>query len=144
MNIKSIIFFSLLSILQNCTAKQPLHDKYSLEQNGIRKLDIKFVTNTMGVFEVKYNCSDTLKFKQEFKYKRISKNIIMITGIKKQNQDRFFYLSQNDKNSCPKSKEYLYKIPLIGEEKVLMYQNKLFWQKIQNKKIISAFTFSTE
>lgn len=145
MKIKNIILLCSFFIFQMCTVVKPIHKIYSLEQYGIRKLDINFVTGTEGVFEVKYNCTDTIiSFKQDFKYKQISKNKIMVIGTKKLDQEIFFYLPPKVCKICSISNSYLYKIPLITEEEILINHNSLFWQKIQNKKIVSAFTFFAE
>lgn len=141
---KTIILFILLLTLQSC--KLRLYPDYTLKQQESRELIFHFSGNNSGSFEVKYLCANTaIKIEQKFTYKKISKDKILIKGIENR-KETFIYIPSEYMNKCNNSDKdlYLNRIPVIDTEEILIYNHSLFWQKIQNKKIISAFTLTAK
>lgn len=98
----------------------------------------------MGKFTVKYLCTDTLiNIEQKFTYKRISENRIYIKNIISQGDEPFIIVPLKKLNSCIKLNKFsaIQRIPVIKEEEITIYKKKLFWQKIDNSKIVTAFIF---
>lgn len=142
---KFVMLFSMLIIF--CSCNKGLYKEYSFKQKGIRELSFYFINDTLGSFKVKYSCTDPLiSIEQKFTYKKTSDNIISIKGIENQNIEPFISVPLEKLNTCFKSNESigLERIPVVNEEEILIYKKKLFWQKIDNEKIISAFTFKAK
>lgn len=145
MRAKNVILFSLLIIF--CSCSKGLYKEYSFKQKGVRELNFYFINDTLGSFKVKYLCTDTvINIEQKFTYKKILDNKFFIKGITNQNIDPFIRVPIEKLNTCIKSNKTIgiERIPVIKEEEILIYKRKLFWQKIDKEKIISAFTFKAK
>ena len=142
---KLVILFSLSIIV--CSCSKALYKEYSFKQKGVRELNFYFINDTLGCFKVKYLCTDTLiNIEQKFIYKKTSDNKISIKGIEKQNIEPFIYVPLKKLNACIKSNKSISieKIPTVNEEEILIYKRKLFWQKVDNNKVVSAFIFKVK
>jgi len=142
MKTKLVITFILLIILSSCSKK--LYKEYSFKQKDVRELKFYFINDTLGSFKVKYLCSNVLiDIEQKFIYKETSEGIFSFKGIGKQKSDSFIYVPLEKLNNCVKSKQSISieKIPLIIDEEIVIYKKSLFWQKVENGKVISALLF---
>lgn len=142
---KLIFLISVFSVLSSCNSS--LYKEYSFEQKNVRNLNFYFLNDTLGTFNVKYLCADTIKtIEQKFVYKKISNGIFSVKGIENQKNEPFIYVSQENLINCVKSRQSigLEKIPVLRDEKILIYKKKLFWQKIHNQKAVSKITFTAK
>ncbi|WP_313255474.1 hypothetical protein [Empedobacter sp.] len=142
---KAIILFALLVILSNCSTRS--YKEYSFKEKRIRELRFRFLNDSLGSFNVKYLCSNpVINIEQKFKYTKLSDNKILIENIEAKNKNVFIYIPLTELSTCINSNKYvgIERIPIINKEEILIYKKSLFWQKINNEKIISAFTFKSK
>lgn len=141
-----LILFSLVFCF--CSCNKNLYKIYSFKQKDVRDFNFNFINDTLGSFDVKYLCSDTLKkIEQKFTYKKISDGIFSVKGIlNKKKYEPFIYVSVEDLKNCVETKESISikKIPVIMDEEIVIYKKKLFWQKIDNGVVVSSLLFTAE
>lgn len=142
---KLVMLFCLSIMISSCS--NSLYKEYSFKQKGVRELNIYFINDTLGNFKVNYVCSDkVITIEQYFIYKKTSGGKFIVYGTDNQNHDLFINIPTEKLLNCNNSKTFfgIERVPVIKEEEILIYRNKLFWQKIDNNKIISAFTFKAK
>lgn len=139
---KLIILFSIAIVFVSCN--QNIYNKFTFKEKGVRELNFYFINDTLGTFQVNYLCTeDVVSFKQKFTHRKISDNKISIRGIDKNSSKPFTYVPLEKLNNCTQLNEFsnMEKIPIINNEVLFVHKRKLYWQKIKNEKIVSAYLF---
>lgn len=141
MKTRLIMFFSLSIFI--CSCNKNLYKEYSFREKGIRKLSFYFINDTLGYFEVKYLCSNqSVNIQQKFVYKKINENQISIKGIESHAQP-LIYVPIEKLSNCFEFNDTnnIERIPVIKDENITIYKRKIYWQKIEKEKVVSAYTF---